>query len=119
MRPCPPLVVTVVACRRQPGKVHTLGLPDGVASVRNEFLPEPLLMSGDSASLRCARPRLSAVDYPSTNEFWHWDEIRRHDFANVRDFTLKSCSMTSASLSDFMLCMNSSCFTGIHDPPPS
>ena len=38
------LVVTVVACRRQPEKVHALGRPDDVASGRYEFLPEPLLV---------------------------------------------------------------------------
>ena len=38
------LVVTVVACRRQPEKVHALGRPDAIARLLIEFLLEPLHM---------------------------------------------------------------------------
>ena len=65
------------------------------------------LMSGDSASALCA-----------SRLFRQLITRALMNSGTGMKFTLKSCSMTSTSLSDFTLRMNSSCFTGIHDPPP-
>ena len=62
------------------GGSRAYGLADSMSLLQQSeaAAPRSKIVVVPSYAPRCSGPtasRLSAVDYPSTNEFWHWDEI--------------------------------------------